>query len=265
MIYDAREFFVNITDGSVTVIRFGRGPKKLLMIPGLRLSSIVGSAKTLAWYYKIFSSEYTVYMFDRKNPVVPGCTIHDLAEDVNEVMDKLDLNDVYLFGASQGGMIAQDLAINHPDKVRKMVLGVTASRPNDTIKAVMEQWIQMARESGLSAVAKDYVYKGFSEDYIRKYKLFMPLAMRMQAFMPVENFIILARACLTGNTYDRLSEIKCPVLVLGGGRDKVVTGEASREIADKLKCECYIYDKLSHEAYNEAGDFNKRIYDFFSK
>ncbi len=265
MFYEAREFFVNITNGSVTVIRFGKGPKKMVMIPGLRLSSIVGSAKAVSWYYKLFSPEYTVYMFDRKNPVAPGCTIHDLAEDVNEVMDKLDLRNVYLFGASQGGMIAQDLAINHPDKVCKMVLGVTASRTNDTIKTVIEQWIKMARESGLSAVAKDYVYKGFSESYIRKYKLFMPFAIRMQVLMPVENFITLAKACLTCNTYDRLSEIKCPVLVLGGGRDKVVTGEASREIADKLKCECYIYSELSHEAYNEAGDFNQRIYDFFRK
>ena len=83
--------------------------------------------------------------------------------------------------------------------------------------------------------------------------------------MAVERFITLAKACLTCCTYDDLEKIKCPVLVLGGGKDKIVTGEASREIAEKLGCKYYIYDDLSHEAYNEAKDFNRRIYDFFAE
>ena len=55
------------------------------------------------------------------------------------------------------------------------------------------------------------------------------------------------------------------VLVLGGGKDQIVTGEASLEIARKLGCESYIYEDLSHEAYNEAKDFNQRIFTFFEK
>ena len=81
--------------------------------------------------------------------------------------------------------------------------------------------------------------------------------------MPAERFEKLAKACLTCETYDRLEEIRCPVLVLGGGKDRVVTGEASVEIAKKLNCEYYIYEDMGHEAYNEAKDFNKRIYAFF--
>ena len=83
--------------------------------------------------------------------------------------------------------------------------------------------------------------------------------------MPMDQFVILAKACLTANTYDELDKIKCPVLVLGGAKDKVVSGEASLEIAKKLGCEYHIYEDLSHEAYNEAKDFNQRIYDFLEK
>ena len=58
--------------------------------------------------------------------------------------------------------------------------------------------------------------------------------------------------------------MKCPVLVLGGEDDKIVTGEASTEIAEKLGCECYLYPGLGHGAYEEdAKDFNQRVYDFF--
>ena len=83
--------------------------------------------------------------------------------------------------------------------------------------------------------------------------------------MSAERFISLAEACLTCVSYDSLDRIQCPVLVLGGGKDKIATPEASLETARKLGCEYYIYEDLGHEAYNEAKDFNRRIYDFFEK
>ena len=259
----ARVFSLDITSGSVDGIVFGKGEKTLVMLPGLRLSDIKGGAKAAAWYYRMFAREYTVYMLDRKHPVQAGCTIHDLAEDTAEAIEKLGLREVYLFGASQGGMIAQDLAIHHPDLVKKLVLAVTLSRVNDTVKGVIEQWLTLAEEQGLSAVAADYLQKGYSERYIRRYGRLLPLAVRWQRTMPVERFRILAKAALTCDTYDELDRIRCPVLVLGGGQDRVVTGAASREMAEKLRCPCHIYDELGHEAYNEAKDFNRRVYDFF--
>ena len=121
----------------------------------------------------------------------------------------------------------------------------------------------MAKSGDLTEVALDYTYMGFSEKYLKKYKAFIPLSVKIQKFMSAERFEKLAKACLTCETYDRLEEIRCPVLVLGGGKDKVVSREASVEIADKLGCDCYIYEDLGHEAYNEAKDFNRRIYEFF--
>ncbi|MBR1764938.1 MAG: alpha/beta hydrolase [Ruminococcus sp.] len=234
------------------------------MLPGLRLSDIRGSSKLVAWYYRLFAKEYTVYMIDRKDSIRKGADNRSLAEDTAAVMKRLKLRDVYLFAASQGGMIAQELAIRHPELVKKLVLGVTLSRSNDTVRAVIAHWKELAATSGLAAVAEDYMYKGFSEKYIKKNRLVIPLALKLQRLMPARRFITLAEACLTCETYDELDKLKCPVLVLGGGRDKVVTGEASREIAERLSCPCHIYEDLSHEAYNEAKDFNKRIYDFFA-
>lgn len=265
MFYNAKEGAVEISNGKVTYISFGKGQKNLVMIPGLRLADISGSAKIVAWYYRIFAKEYKVFIFDRNSNVAEGSTIHTLAEDTAEAMEKLGIKDAYVFGASQGGMISQDLCINHPELVKKLVLAVTLSRSNDTVKSVIAHWLELAEKSSLMEIAKDYTYKGYSEKYLKKYKAFIPLALKTQKFMPKERFIILAKACLTCDTYDNLEKIKCPVLVLGGGKDKVVTGEASLEIAKKLGCEYFIYDELSHEAYNEAKDFNKRIFDFFEK
>ena len=52
-------------------------------------------------------------------------------------------------------------------------------------------------------------------------------------------------------------------LVLGGLDDKIVGAESSFEIAEKLGCEIYMYEELGHSAYEEAKDFNQRIFDFF--
>ena len=265
MFYNAKEADVQLKDGKMHYISFGRGDKTLVMIPGLRLSAIDGSSKIVSMYYRIFAKEYTVYMFDKKDNISEGYTVHDLAEDTVRAIEVLGLHDIYLFGASLGGMISQDIAINHPTLVRKMVLAVTSSRTNETIRHVIPHWQELAEENNLIGVAEDYTYKAFSESYLKKYKLLIPLSMKTQKFMPKERFLILAKACLTCDTYDRLGEIICPVLVLGGGKDKIVSGEASREIAERLGCECYMYDELSHEAYNEAKDFNKRIYNFFGR
>ena len=66
-------------------------------------------------------------------------------------------------------------------------------------------------------------------------------------------------------SYDRLQEIQCPVLVIGGEKDMITTGKASVEIADKLDCRIHMYPEYGHAAYDEAKDFNRIIYEFFSE
>ena len=87
----------------------------------------------------------------------------------------------------------------------------------------------------------------------------------MQKPKDVERFLHLARACLTCDAYEELEKIQCPVFVIGGSQDLVLTGEASREIAEKLGCELYLYEDLGHAAYEEAKDFVPRVLEFFGK
>ena len=257
-----KEFYIETNGGRQLCITFGRGKRSLVVIPGLRTSSLKGTGNFSARYYRLFSDAYTVYIFDRKEPVLPGCTIHDLAEDLAAAMDRLGLRGADVLGASQGGMIAQDLAIHHAALVRRMVLAVTASRCNPTLEDAIHTWIGLIERQDMGGFAKDYMRRGFSEAYLKKYAAFLPVAFKLQKPMPSERLLILAKACLTCQCYDELEKIRCPVLVIGGGRDAVVSAEASREIAEKLHCPCYLYEEFSHEAYSEAKDFNQRVYEF---
>ena len=93
----------------------------------------------------------------------------------------------------------------------------------------------------------------------------MPLLVKMIKPKNFDRFAILASAILNFDCYNRLNEIKCPVLVLGGEQDRITLGEASVEIAEKLNCEIHMYSEYGHAAYEEAEDFNSRVYEFLLK
>lgn len=263
MMYNAKESKLTVSDMQFDYITFGRGTKPLIMIQGLNTRGIKGAALSLAYMYRIFAKNYKVYMFDRRPIVKEGITVREMASDIAAAMDILNIKNADVFGVSQGGMIGQYLAIDRPDLVRKLVLAVTLSRNNDMVKQVVNSWTKMAESGAIKELVTDMAEKMYSDAYVTKYRLFMPLLTVMQKPKDVQRFVILAKSCLTCNTYDVLDNIRCPVFVIGGRQDKVVTGAASEEIAKKLGCKIHMYDNLGHAAYEEAKDFNKIVYDFF--
>lgn len=263
MMYNAKELKLEVQNMSFDYITFGNGTKPLVMIQGLNTRGIKGAALSLSYMYRIFAKDYKVYLFDRRPVVQDGITIRDIASDIAMGMDTLGITNADVFGVSQGGMIAQYLAIDRPDLVNKLVLAVTLSRNNDTVRRIIGNWIEMAELGDMKELVADMAEKMYSDAYVKRYRPFMPLLTILQKPRDVQRFVILAKACLTCNTYDILDKIQCPVLVLGGGQDKVVTGAASKEIATKLGCKIYLYDSLGHAAYEEAKDFNRIVYDFF--
>ena len=262
MLFNAKEQTLTMENIEMDYITFGNGTKPLLMIQGLNTRDIKGSAMPLAMMYKIFAKDYKVYLFDRRKNLPENITVRDLAADITMAMDKLRIKNADVFGVSQGGMIAQYLAIDRPDLVNKLVLAVTLSKNNDTVENVIADWISMAEQEDWKGLVNDMAVKMYSDAYIKKYKMMMPLLTALQKPKDVKRFITLAKACLTCNSYEELDKIKCPVLVIGGAKDKIVTGQASEEIAGKLGCEIYMYEELGHAAYEEAGDFNRKVYEF---
>lgn len=101
--------------------------------------------------------------------------------------------------------------------------------------------------------------------YIKRYKPFLPLLAILQKPKDVQRFIILAKSCLTCKAYKELNKITCPVFVIGGRQNKVIGGEASEEITEKFGCKIYMYDDFGHAVYEEARDFNGRVYDFLKR
>ena len=260
--YNIKESKLNLPNMQLDYITFGRGTRSLVMIQGLNTRGIKGSALSLAYMYRIFAKDFKVCLFDRRPDVHDGITVRDMASDIAAAMDALGITNADVFGVSQGGMIAQYLAIERPDLVNKLVLAVTLSKNNNTVRRVVNDWAEMSERGDFKGLVADMAEKMYSEAYVKRYRPLMPLLTVAQKPKDVRRFIILAKACLTCNTYDILDRIKCPALVIGGRQDKVVTGAASEEIAEKLGCKIHMYENLGHAAYEEAKDFNKIVYDF---
>ncbi|MBE5893792.1 MAG: alpha/beta hydrolase [Lachnospiraceae bacterium] len=265
MLYNAKEQKLNLQNLQVDYITFGKGSQPLVMIQGLNTGGIKGAALSLAYMYRIFAKDYKVYLFDRRSNIGESITVRELASDIAVAMDALEIKNADIFGVSQGGMIAQYLAIDRPDLVRKMVLAVTLSRNNDIVTAVIQKWVQLTEQDKMKELVADMAVKMYSDAYVKRYQPFLPLLTILQKPKDVQRFITLAKSCLTCNAYEELEKIQCPAFVIGGSLDKVVSGRASEEIAEKLNCKLYMYENLGHAAYEEAKDFNKRIHDFLKE
>ena len=120
-------------------ISFGSGDDVLIMLPGVGdgFKTAKGIAVPFSLMYRIFAEDFRVLVFSRRNRMLKGFTTKDMADDLDIIMEKLGIESAHVFGVSQGGMIAQQMAIRHPGRVRSLVLAVTASHPNDVMREAL--------------------------------------------------------------------------------------------------------------------------------
>ena len=265
MRYAVKRHTVEVGDTIMDYVTFGEGSRTLVLIPGLSFKTVRKFAEPFAFMYRIFAKEFRVYAFDRKREIPMGYTIKQMADDLATAMETLGLSNADVMGISQGGMIAQYLTIHHPHLVHKVVLSVTLSRLNDKARAAISNWIRLSVNDDYEGVTAQMLKDVYSDAYIQKFGKYFPIVSRFGKPKDMRRFTILARACLTCNAYHDLDKIQCPVFVIGGRNDLILTGEASEEIAEKLGCEIYMYEELGHSAYEEAPDFNKRVMEFLLK
>ena len=178
-------------------------------------------------------------------------------------MEQLGVEKADIFGVSMGGMIAQYLAIDFPEKVNKLILTVTSARPNPILTESVGEWVSLARVGNHTAFMDSNVRRIYSEKYYRSNKWLVPIMGKLTKPKSYDRFFVQADACLTHDAYDSLLRIKAPTLVIGGGKDKALGGAASKEIAAGIPgAELWMYEQWGHGLYEEAKDFNRRVLNY---
>lgn len=262
MLYQTKNGTLQMDNTTMDYIRFGRGEKILIMLPGLGdgLRTVKGTALPMALMYRKFAGDFTVYVFSRKNALPEGYTTRDMAADQARAMELLGIEKADIFGVSMGGMIAQWLAIDHPEKVGKLILAVTCPRPNPILRESLEEWVSLAQKGDHTGFMDSNLRRIYSEKYYRKNKWMAPVVGRLTKPKSYDRFFVQANACLAHDAYDHLAGINTPTLVVGGEQDKALGGEASREIAAQIPGSgLRMYNQWGHGLYEEAKDFNDLI------
>lgn len=261
MVFGAKNGKINGTE----YIRFGRGNRTLIMLPGLGdgMRTVGGKALPMAVMYRIFAKDFTVYMFSRREGLPVGYTTRDMAHDLKDAMDALGIEQADILGVSMGGMIAQWLAIDYPDRVGKLILTVTAARPNGVLEESIHQWMEQARAGDHAGLMDSNLKRIYSEKYYRQNKWMVPLLGVLTRPKSCQRFLILAKACLNHDAYGELASIKAPTFVIGGGKDLAIGPDAAGELAENIpNAVLKIYPQWGHGLYEEATDFNDIVLAF---
>ncbi len=262
MFHNARGAKIKIGRSYMEYVTFGSGTKTLVIIPGLgdSIKNVHGLSIPLSIMNHKFAQEFKVYIFSRKNTCEKDYSIECMAKDQADAMNKLGIEKAYVIGISQGGMISQCLAAFYPNLVEKLVLVVTICKQNENTKSVIGRWRDQASRGDIKSVLIDISEKTYKEKTLKKMRGLYPALSLSNMFINKRKFVVQATACLKFDAEGIVEKIKCPTLIVGGGKDTVVGQDSAFEIAQRIPGSMlHIYKHIKHGLYYEAVGFRDEV------
>jgi pimeloyl-ACP methyl ester carboxylesterase len=254
----------------------------LLLIMGL-------AADSMAWMFQLpaFAERYRTIVFDNRGvgrsskPAGPY-TIPAMADDTAGLLEAIGIEHAHVVGVSMGGMIAQELALRHRQRVRGLVLACTYPEPDDDIRLGRSSSIaQLGGSVGADGAAaldlatvdpmmifQTLLPKVFSPTFLQNQ---LPILMQLfggalQWGFSVEAIMAQVDAVMSHKATDRLSSIQAPTLVITGDSDLLSPPANSDLIASKIPGARLVKIPGGTHGFNfETPDvFNRAIIDFLA-
>jgi pimeloyl-ACP methyl ester carboxylesterase len=240
----------------------GEGPP-LLLIEG-----IPGTVPDWYPFARLLAREFKVVLFDnrgsgRSDKPQEWYTISLMASDAAALLDSLGIPRANVFGVSMGGMIAQELAINFPEKVERLVLGCThcggqkvirpAPKIDEAFALETEDWAVRIRKLAPFAFSD-----GFGNDQPEAVAEF--IAKKSLDVQPYFAYRRQIGAVIRHDSRQRLSKITSPTLVLTGTADAVIPAQNSRVLHEKIpNSEIAMIEGAGHLFFIEQPEQTLRI------
>ena len=242
----------------------------IVMIQGL-------SANTDWWTKEILESlgeDFKLIIFDNRGAGNTENTDLDfsikmLADDTLTLMDVLNINRFHVFGVSMGGIIAQELVNNYPERVEKLILGCTHCGGSKQILPSQEVLYILNRDH--KKITPEKLIEGtipllFTEDFIKNDPEFIECYRQklLKSPMSPESFHRQINAIANFNNYLKLENITCPTLIIHGKKDVLVPYE-NAEILNKriANSKLILLDEAAHSFFQPKPEkIIKEIKDF---
>jgi pimeloyl-ACP methyl ester carboxylesterase len=248
---------------------YGQG-EPILLIMGLG-----GSA--LAWQSQIptFSQHLRVIAYDnrdagRSDKVEAEYSMADIADDAAALLTYLQIGSAHVYGVSMGGMIAQELALRHQERVRTLVLGCTspclaAMPPSEkAARDIMESAVLPPREA-----FERCTWTGYSDAYLAAHKDDLWLRAQVEAGLTPPLEALRHHYTVVGgfDARERVGKIRAPTLIMTGDDDPLVPPENSRFLAERIpSAELMVFPGGRH-AFNVEfeEESNRAVLDFIRR
>jgi 3-oxoadipate enol-lactonase len=241
----------------------------LLMIQGLGASS-------RGWIRqrRAFSRQFRCIAFDNRGaghsdkPEGPY-DLSEMAEDALAVLDAAGFETAHIMGASMGGVIAQILAVLHPDRVRSLVLACTACHHHEWRRELLAEWAQTAQEKGMRHVAGRSLRWIIGSRMRRRLELPASLLWPLIAAAPAHAFVSQVEAILNADDTlrEELRTLRVPTLVITGSQDILTPVGDAEELAEVIPgAELVIVPGGAHAVMvDKAPAFNDAVLSFLER
>ncbi len=243
---------------------------------GKPLIAITGFASTQDTFFSLaynFAKNFRVVTFDNRGiggsdkPAGPY-SMNMMANDTVGLMDYLGIHRAHLLGGSMGGMVAQHIAIDHPQRVDKLVLFSTSADGQwvfDLAEAEIPNWNRSRpgfTNEELRKLISVMASRSFNQPFNKL--VFAALAKLQARYGPIQNPAGQLEAMMTHNVLDRLHLIQSPTLVVTGSNDRLIPPISSGVLASRITGAKLVSIKGgSHTVAGEmAGQFNREVLDF---
>jgi pimeloyl-ACP methyl ester carboxylesterase len=249
---------------------------------GEPLLLIMGYGASSRWWLSqvsALSQEYQVIVFDNRGtgqsdkPDTP-CTIKMMADDAARLLETIGIEAAHVFSASMGGMIAQELVLNHPEKVISLILGCTTPGGRNTTLPDREAMSFLSnherrQQLSLEEQSRELLPFLFTDEFINKnHKIVDAFTSEIYRYpTPVHGYRRHWEAIMSFNVYDRIPEIKVPTLIMAGTADRLISAENSRILASRIPdAKLIIFENMRHQFISEiAEEVNRAVLEFLGK
>ena len=260
--YSAKNATLSKNGKTMDYVTFGKGNQPLVIIPGLGdgLQTVKGMAMPFSIIYRILAERYKIYVFSRINEMREGYTTRDMAADVAEAMETLNLDTAYVMGISQGGMITQWLAVDFPERVQRIILAVTTAKLSQLARKRIEHWQKLSQSGNFKHLMLDIAKRSYTQKSYQKWRLLYNVMGIFGRIKDKQRIDIQSVSCLKHDSLDFLEKINCPTLIIGAEKDDVLGVDDSLELHQHIKDnQLTILPECGHALYEQNKDFQKRV------
>jgi 3-oxoadipate enol-lactonase len=144
-----------------------------------------------------------------------------LVEDLKALLDAQKIQKTSLVGLGLGGALAQAFAIEHPDRLDRLMPCCCRARMVPDFAAMWHKLRETVRQNGLETIVEPTVQRWFSEDFKAAHPDVLDNIRRMIRGTTLEGYLGVTAAFLGLDVEDRLQEIRAPTLYVSGAEDKL--------------------------------------------